>query len=209
MLGRLIHLRRGTRGSPVIGRRRMRPVGRRLTLALGLLSATVIAMMGKYLNGYGEPAMTRQVPRGWSDWHVAGNAYPEFNYDVNENGAVVHYGPPPPAGNAANYLTDVLAARASAFIDRAAAAHRPFMMEVATFAPHRPYTPAPRNSRDFSGLRAPRDSSFNVPTPIRRTGSPGARDSRVPRWPRSTASTGCERSRWRRWIACSPWSRRD
>jgi N-acetylglucosamine-6-sulfatase len=45
MLGRLIHLRGGTRGSPAIGRRRMRPV-RRLTLALGLLSATVIALCG-------------------------------------------------------------------------------------------------------------------------------------------------------------------
>jgi N-acetylglucosamine-6-sulfatase len=121
------------------------------------------SMMGKYLNGYGEPAMTRQVPRGWSDWHVAGNAYPEFNYDLNENGAVVHYGPaPPPAANAAHYLTDVLAARALTFINRAAAAHKPFALEVGTFAPHRPYTPAPRNSHDFPGLRAPRDPSFNA-----------------------------------------------
>ena len=121
------------------------------------------SMMGKYLNGYGEPAMTTQVPRGWSDWHVAGNAYPEFNYDLNENGAVVHYGPgPPPAPNAANYLTDVLAARALTFIDRAGAAHKPFVMEVATFAPHRPYTPAPRNRHDFPGLGAPRDPSFNT-----------------------------------------------
>ena len=51
------------------------------------------SMMGKYLNGYGEPAMTTQVPRGWSDWHVAGNAYPEYNYDLNENGVRLHYGP--------------------------------------------------------------------------------------------------------------------
>jgi N-acetylglucosamine-6-sulfatase len=121
------------------------------------------SMMGKYLNGYGEPAMTTRIPPGWSDWHVAGNAYPEFNYDLNENGAVVHYGPgPPPARNAANYLTDVLAVRATAFIDRAATAHRPFLMEVGTFAPHRPYTPAPRNRHDLPGLKAPRDASFNA-----------------------------------------------
>ena len=121
------------------------------------------SMMGKYLNGYGEPAMTTHVAPGWSDWHVAGNAYPEFNYDLNENGAVVHYGPaPPPARNAANYLTDVLAARAIAFINRSAAAHKPFVIEVATFAPHRPYTPAPRNRNDFPGLKAPRDPSFNT-----------------------------------------------
>jgi N-acetylglucosamine-6-sulfatase len=121
------------------------------------------SMMGKYLNGYGEPTMTTQVPPGWSDWHVAGNAYAEFNYDLNENGTVVHYGPgPPPAANAAHYLTDVLAARAMAFIDRAGAARKPFVMELATFAPHRPYTPAPRNRRDFPGLKAPRDPSFNA-----------------------------------------------
>jgi N-acetylglucosamine-6-sulfatase len=121
------------------------------------------SMMGKYLNGYGEPAMTTQVPRGWNDWHVAGNAYPEFNYDLNENGAVVHYGPgPPPAARAANYLTDVLAARALTFINRAAAARKPFMLEIATFAPHRPYTAAPRNRHDFPGLGAPRDPSFNT-----------------------------------------------
>ena len=122
------------------------------------------SMMGKYLNGYGEPTMTTAVPRGWSDWHVAGNAYPEFSYDLNENGKVVHYGAgPPPASHAANYLTDVLAARASAFINRAARARKPFVLEVATFAPHSPFTPAPRNAGDFPGLKAPRDPSFNTP----------------------------------------------
>ena len=120
------------------------------------------SMMGKYLNRYGEPAMTTYVPPGWSDWHVAGNAYSEFNYALNENGTVVRYGGPPPAGSAANYLTDVLAARAKTFIDRAATAAKPFLLEVATFAPHYPYTPAPRNAADFPGQHAPRDNSFNA-----------------------------------------------
>jgi N-acetylglucosamine-6-sulfatase len=115
------------------------------------------SMMGKYLNGYGEPAMTRHIPPGWNDWHVAGNAYREFSYSLNENGAVVPYGRRP-----ADYLTDVLARRARAFIRRAVAGHRPFVLEVATFAPHNPYTPAPRNAQDFPGLRAPRDPSFNT-----------------------------------------------
>ncbi len=35
-------------------------------------------------------------------------------------------------------------------------------MEVATFAPHAPYTPAPRNANDFPGLTEPRDPSFNT-----------------------------------------------
>lgn len=114
------------------------------------------SMMGKYLNGY-EPA-SGHIPPGWTDWHVAGNGYPEFNYDLNENGTVVHYGG---RKNPKNYLTDVLAARATAFINQAADAHQPFFMEVATFAPHAPYTPAPRDAQRFPGLRAPRVSSFN------------------------------------------------
>src|SRR5919201_3859597 len=52
------------------------------------------AMMGKYLNGY-EPKQALggskpYVPPGWNEWDVAGNGYPEFNYDLNENGKVVH-----------------------------------------------------------------------------------------------------------------------
>jgi arylsulfatase A-like enzyme len=114
------------------------------------------SMMGKYLNGY-DPT-TRYIPPGWSDWHVAGDAYKEFNYDLDENGTVVHYGG---RKNPKNYLTDVLAARATAFIDQAADAHQPFLLEVATFAPHAPYTPAPRDANRFPGLKAPRVSSFN------------------------------------------------
>jgi N-acetylglucosamine-6-sulfatase len=109
---------------------------------------------GKYLNGY--LPRTRHVPPGWTDWRTAGNAYAEFNYNLNENGALVHYGSAP-----ANYLTDVLAAKGSSFIDRAAAAGRPFALELATFAPHAPYTPAPRDANDFPGLGAPRPPSFN------------------------------------------------
>ncbi len=126
-------------------------------------SGYLTSLMGKYLNGYGKPVMTTHVPAGWDDWHGASNGYPEFNYDLNENGSINHYGgPPPPPGNAANYLTDVLSRRATAFVDRAAKARKPFVMEVASFAPHRPSIPAPRNANDFPGLQAPRDPSFNT-----------------------------------------------
>ena len=111
-------------------------------------------MMGKYLNGY--LPRTFYVPPGWSEWDGAGNAYAEFNYNLNENGRLVHYGHQP-----ADYLTDVLADKGTAFINSAAAAHRPFVLELATFAPHAPYTPAPRDAGDFPGLRAPRGPSFN------------------------------------------------
>ncbi|HKT03168.1 MAG TPA: sulfatase [Rugosimonospora sp.] len=119
------------------------------------------AMMGKYLNGY-LPAGTEggtqpYVPPGWSEWDVAGNGYPEFNYNLNQNHTVVHYGSTP-----ADYLTDVLAGKGATFISSAARAHTPFLLEVATFAPHAPYTPAPRDANDFPGLTAPRGPAYDT-----------------------------------------------
>jgi N-acetylglucosamine-6-sulfatase len=119
------------------------------------------AMMGKYLNGY-DPAATLggsqpYVPPGWSEWDVAGNGYPEFNYDLNVNHTVVHFGSRPQ-----DYLTDVLAGKGADFIAASAAAHSPFLLEVATFAPHAPYTPAPRDVNDFPGLTAPRGPAFDT-----------------------------------------------
>ena len=101
------------------------------------------AMMGKYLNGY-EPTKD-QPPQGWTEWDVAGNGYPEFNYDLNENGKVVHYGK-----DDASYLTDVVSKLGQDFIRKSASG--PFFLEIATFAPHAPYIPAPRNANDFASL---------------------------------------------------------
>jgi arylsulfatase A-like enzyme len=120
------------------------------------------AMLGKYLNGY----LPRKhgVPPGWSEWAVAGHAYPEFDYALNQNGRVVHYGDKPQ-----DYLTDVLAGLADAFVRKAP--HGPFFIEVATFAPHGPYIPAPRDAAKFPGLTAPRTAAF------------GARpDAEAPKW---------------------------
>ena len=111
------------------------------------------AMMGKYLNGY-QP--TDPVPPGWSEWDVAGNGYPEFDYKLNENGKVVQYGDQP-----SDYLVDVMNRKGQDFIGRSAKAGKPFMMELATFAPHGPYTPAPRDADRFPGLKAPRTPAFN------------------------------------------------
>ena len=112
------------------------------------------AMMGKYLNGY--LPRTRLVPPGWTTWDGAGNAYGEFNYNLNENGGLVHYG-----GTPSDYLTDVVAAKGAAFIDAAATAKQPFALEIATFAPHAPATPAPRHANLFTGARVPRGGAFN------------------------------------------------
>jgi N-acetylglucosamine-6-sulfatase len=119
------------------------------------------AMMGKYLNGY-KPAQTLggsqpYVPPGWNEWDVAGNGYPEFNYNLNENHQVKHYGNTP-----ADYLTDVLSAKGQNFITASAGTHSPFFLEIATFAPHAPYTPAPSDANAFPGLTAPKGPTYDT-----------------------------------------------
>ncbi|MBU2669049.1 sulfatase-like hydrolase/transferase [Actinoplanes bogorensis] len=107
------------------------------------------AMMGKYLNGY-QPGRDGVRP-GWTEWDVAGNAYGQYNYDLNENGTVKHYG--------RDYLTSVLERKATDFIT--SSGDDPFLLEVSTFSPHGPYTPAPQDVDAFPGLKAPRGPSFD------------------------------------------------
>ncbi|MFE2448451.1 sulfatase [Streptomyces sp. NPDC059426] len=119
--------------------------------------------MGKYLNGY-QPADKNgtskpYVPSGWDEWDVAGDGYPEYKYDLNENGEVVPYGKAPQ-----DYLTDVLSKKATSFIGSSPDAKKPFMLEVATFAPHGPATPAPRDKDTFPGLKAPRTDAYDKAT---------------------------------------------
>jgi len=125
-------------------------------------------MMGKYLNGY-EPYLRAHfsrpyVPEGWNQWDVAGNAYREFDYLMNEDHRVVGYG-----DQASSYLTGVLSRLASSYIGQTAPLarptgdpQRPFALEVATFAPHDPYVYAPRDGRRFRHIRAPRTPAFNA-----------------------------------------------
>jgi N-acetylglucosamine-6-sulfatase len=141
----------------------------RRTFAVALQrSGYLTAMMGKFLNGYmqvpgrvadgaltGVPAT--YVSPGWTEWDVAGWGYSEFDYTLNENGRLHAFGNKP-----SDYLTDVLAHKGAAFIHNAAQRRRPFMLELATFAPHAPYVPAPRHAKDYPGLKAPRLPSFDV-----------------------------------------------
>ena len=176
------------------------------------------ALMGKYLNGYkpngaiaglgagatagdgASPAVAAQgrspVPAGWSEWDVAGDGYPEYGYHMNSDGHVRAYGYRP-----RDYLTNVIARKGLAFIDRAAASRRPFMLELATFAPHRPYTPAPRDYGELprparaahAGLRRDRLGRAGLAAPA----SPGS----APRGSGgSTASSASARRRCRRSI---------
>jgi N-acetylglucosamine-6-sulfatase len=110
------------------------------------------AMLGKYLNGY-QPK-DKYVPPGWNEWDVAGNGYPEYNYNLLQNGTIQHYGH--------DYLTDVVSGKASSFISASAQAGKPFLVEVATFAPHAPYTPDDPDKSSFPGLKAPRTAAYDT-----------------------------------------------
>src|SRR5262249_38702693 len=92
------------------------------------------SLLGKYLNGYDPQSLA--IPDGWTGWAGAGNGYDEFNYDLNQSGTIHHYGSAPE-----DYLTDVIAALGATFVGEAP--DKPFLLELATFAPHGPYIPAP------------------------------------------------------------------
>jgi N-acetylglucosamine-6-sulfatase len=95
-----------------------------------------------------------QADPGWGEWDVAGDGYPEFNYDLNQNGKVVSYG-----DAAADYLVDVMSGLGNTFVKGIGS--QPFVLELATFAPHAPYTPAPRYLGTFHET-VPRIASFNT-----------------------------------------------
>ena len=54
------------------------------------------AFVGRYLSGYGVDDPER-VPPGWSEWMALTDPTTQdyLNYDVNENGEIVHYGTAP------------------------------------------------------------------------------------------------------------------
>ena len=115
------------------------------------------SMLGKYLNGYGDPTMnstTAPVPPGWSDWHVSNRTgYAEFDFLLNDNGTYNAYLGPD------QYGVDVLGSKAASFIRQSAGT--PFAMVVSTFAPT--YRPTPRRatrttSLDSDNLGIPRST---------------------------------------------------
>jgi arylsulfatase A-like enzyme len=138
---------------------RFHQLGReRRTIATALEQAGYrTALFGKYLNGYPGGVSPRYVPPGWSEWAspVAGDAYGQFDYTLNQDGRLVEHGHRPE-----DYLTDVLAARSREFVARWAG-RQPFFLVVAPYAPHKPYVPAPRHAALFADATAPRGASFN------------------------------------------------
>ncbi|MEA2602548.1 MAG: hypothetical protein QOF89_3540 [Acidobacteriota bacterium] len=138
--------------------------------ALGLEETTIAtalhaagyrtALLGKYLNGYPGIEPPAHVPPGWDEWAspVSGSPYAAYRYTLNENGKLVKY-----ASTAGDYMTDVLAGKATDFVRRAGTSGQPFFLYLATYAPHKPSTPARRHAGLFPDLKAPRTPSFNEP----------------------------------------------
>jgi N-acetylglucosamine-6-sulfatase len=110
-------------------------------------------LFGKYLNEY---TSTNDGPPGWDTWfaHTDGSRY--YNYEINNNGRIIHYG-----STSADYETDVIADRVKTFIGTSANAGVPFFAYVAPRAPHSPAKPAKRDKHTYDGLKARRLPSFN------------------------------------------------
>lgn len=100
-------------------------------------------LIGKYMNEFGWRAPDGYKPPGWDRFvsfeRVMG-AF--FDYTLTDG---THHGTA-----AADYSTDVLRGYATRFI-RNTRAGRPLFLFFTPFAPHRPFTPAPRHAGSLSG----------------------------------------------------------
>jgi N-acetylglucosamine-6-sulfatase len=95
------------------------------------------------------------VPPGWDKW-FATFTFDYFNYDVNDNGTIRHFGT-----RDSDYLTDVLRRQTQSFIGTSVDDGRPFFAYVAPITPHGPATLAPGDLHTYDGEQGPRLPSFN------------------------------------------------
>ena len=117
------------------------------------------ALVGKYLNGYPAVGRPDYIPPGWDEWQAQLTDLTQdryVNYFLNENGSVRGYGT-----KEEEYETDVLARKATTFIEKAVNDGKPFFLYLATDAPHLPAISAPRHATMMPGTQAPRVPSFN------------------------------------------------
>jgi arylsulfatase A-like enzyme len=129
------------------------------------------ALIGNYLTYY---ANRPPVPPGWSEWQVASpDTHDVYDYMLNENGALVHYGTDP-----ADFKQDVLTGKAVDYVARQAPMAQPFFLWLTYTVPHSAgpnpnpnppsncgYTakPAPRHAHAFDSQPLQTPPSFNEP----------------------------------------------
>jgi N-acetylglucosamine-6-sulfatase len=115
---------------------------------------------GKYHLGGSVPQSATYIPPGWDAFvdHKADDG-PYFDYTLNDNGTLVHYG-----STAADYSTDVLAAKTLSFVDGAISSGAPFFAVFAPRAPHNNWTPAPRHAGRYANASVTFPPSWNEDT---------------------------------------------
>lgn len=113
------------------------------------------ALVGKYVNSYTDAYVDHRVPPGWDDWQVMDSVPMEayYNYSLNDNGSLVHYGNQP-----SDYSTAVLTHKAVHFIHLA---RRPFFLYFAPVAPHLPAIPAPKDQGKLENIAPIHSPAFN------------------------------------------------
>jgi N-acetylglucosamine-6-sulfatase len=138
------------------------------TFATNLFTAGYrTALLGKYLNGY-DPSQKfhdsdgAYVPPGWTTWSgINPGGYSGYGYVMAKGHSYQKYGHQP-----ADFTNTVLQHQALDFLASAKRGPNPFFLELATFSPHAPFTPAPADVDTFSGLRAPRAPDYDqLPSP--------------------------------------------
>jgi len=113
------------------------------------------SFMGKYTNAFDDlwtaGVDAPYVPPGWDDFQVFNHSQsvPQTGFSMIENGVIVSYDTPEQP-----YTTDVLAAKALAYIDASVqqAPGEPFALWLSVTAPHFPWDPAPRHLGAFDAL---------------------------------------------------------
>ncbi len=112
------------------------------------------ALVGKYINAY-TTAEHHVIPPGWDDWQALDSIPMEayYNYDLNENGSLVHFGHAP-----SDYSTKVLTRKAVDFIHTA---RRPFFLYYAPVAPHLPAIPAKQDRGKLENIAPIHSPAFN------------------------------------------------
>jgi arylsulfatase A-like enzyme len=133
-------------------------------------------LFGKYLNDFGKMTPNGYSPPGWDTFTVfttrRSGAY--YNYRLTDG---TYHGSSP-----SDYSTDVFARKARQFI-RQTRDGRPLLLMFTPYAPHSPYTPAPRDASPPPGSLIP----LSVATP-----QPDHPLEDLPRWQRKRQGDATE-----------------
>jgi N-acetylglucosamine-6-sulfatase len=113
---------------------------------------TILA--GKYLNYYWD-SNGSYIPPGWDVWRAFASDTPYFDYEISGDGQLELHGSSP-----ADYSTDVIAQEAETAIEQTSP-QDPVFLWFAPFAPHKPFTPAPRDAGTMSGIAPWRPKSYD------------------------------------------------